>query len=314
MGKLQDRIKEAARLWGLPQHLNSKIEFGEKDGMAVQMMEARQGNSAAFRGILRWGTADRDALVRERLKNSEQLKEAKIKPGQVKIENGMAVYTLPFSFSFGIPEARQLVKRMQALVNEIKLAVGEISLGCLNCGTDVSQPVLINGVVGRICAACQEKARVEARRLSEAYDAIPTRWVRAVVVGTILMIVGAVVWDASMIYLKRMYWVLAIGIGIAIGWATTKAAGKGGLGVQVMSGVLTVVSVVGGMLVLFAVAALGQSLDKDTVDSAVFSANFSAILSSAAGDLAFAGIGSLIGAVAAARRAGRPSFEVAVEK
>lgn len=314
MGKLQDRIKQAARSWGLPQRVNSKIEFGEKDGVAVQMMEGRDGNSSAFVGILRWDKADRDGLVRERLKASERLKEAGIKPSQVKIENGMAVYTLPFAFSIGMPDADQLVKRMQALLNEIKTVVGEASRGCLVCGTDVSEPALINNVVGRICPGCQEKARVEAKQLSEAYDAIPTRWFRAVLVGTVLMIVGAVVWDASIIYLERMYWILAIGIGIAIGWATTKAAGKGGLGVQVLSGTLTVLAVVGGMLVLFAVAALGQALENTASGSVSLFPIFTSILSEAAGDLAFAGIGSLIGAVSAAQRAGKPKFDVAVEK
>ncbi len=313
MGKLRDRIQEAARLWGMPQHMNSKIEFGEKDGMAVQMMEGREGNSAAFIGVLRWGNADRDALVRERLKNSEQLKEAKVKAGQVKIENGMAVYTLPFAFSLGIPDAGQLVKRMQVLVNEIKSVVGEISRACVSCGTEVREPVLINGVVGRICSGCQEKVRMEAEKLSEAYDAIPTRWIRAVVVGTVLMIVGAALWDASIVYLERMFWILAVGIGIAIGWGTTKAAGKGGLGVQILSGGLTVLSVVGGMLVFFAVIAMGQTLGQDA-GAVSFSANFSAILSTAVGDLAFAGIGSLIGAVSAAQKAGKPKFDVAVEK
>lgn len=314
MGKLQNRIQEAARSWGLPQHVNSKIEFGEKDGVAVQMMEGRDGNSAAFIGILRWDKADRDALVRERLKDSEKMKEAGIKPKQVKIADGMAVYTLPFAFGLGIPDAGRLVKRMQTLVNEIKSAVGEIPHVCRSCGTSVSEPVLINGLVGRICAGCQEKARVEAKKLSEAYDAIPTRWFRAVLVGTILMIVGAVLWDASIIYLKRMYWILAIGIGIAIGWATTKAAGKGSLGVQVLSGVLTVLSVVGGMLVLLAMAAIGQALEKSSSEPVALFGTFPAILMKSAGDLAFAGIGSLIGAVSAARRAGKPKFEVAVEK
>jgi hypothetical protein len=77
---------------------------------------------------------------------------------------------------------------------------------------------------------------------AEAYEALPTRWGRAILVGGVLALVGAVLWDAVSCFGRNaLFWLLAIAIGGVIGWGTTKAAGKGGRGVQFLAGAFTLV-------------------------------------------------------------------------
>lgn len=339
MGELQDRIKEAGRLLGLPPHVNDQSVFGAKGSLGIQMLARQEGNSEAFVGIVRrdipskvvksfsdilrrdafvgivrWDIPNKDPLVKERLKGSTALREAKIKPGQIEVAAGAAVYTSAFTFSLGMPSASQMAQRMQALINEINASVGAISPSCRTCGANNTEPVLLNGIVDRVCAGCIQKAKAEAQDLAAIYKALPIRWIRALAVGTVLAVLGAVVWDAVIIFTDRMYWILAAGIGAVIGWATTKAAGKGSVSIQVMCGLLTFLSIAGGMAILLAAAVLGQSMENDSFNSALFKANFLASLAESTGDLIFAIGGGLIGAAVAAQRAGKPSFEVSVEK
>ena len=106
---------------------------------------------------------------------------------------------------------------------------------------------------------------------------------------------------------------LAIGIGVVIGWATTKAAGKGHVSVQVISGLFTVLAVVGGMTVLYALAAADQSMQNNAINTSMFTQIFFDSLKGSIENIAFATGGGLIGAAVAAQRAGRPSFKVSVE-
>ncbi len=55
-----------------------------------------------------------------------------------------------------------------------------------------------------------------------------------VIVGLALAVVGAIGWAAVLILAQRMFWILAIVIGLMIGYGTTKAAGEGGAQLQIL--------------------------------------------------------------------------------
>lgn len=314
MGKLEDRVVEAGQLLGLPPHMNTRTAFGVKDSFPMQMSIEKKGDTRVFQTIVRWDAPTKDALVVERLKASAALKDAKVKASDVKVENGLLVYALGFSFSWGAATAESLVQRARALLDEVKAAVGSAAAACRTCGQGTPDVSLVNGVVDRICAGCLQKAQVEAQALMEAYDALPTRWVRAIVTGAVLAVVGAVIWDAVLFWTNRMFWLLAIAIGGVIGWGTTKAAGKGGRGVQFLAGAFTLLSVVGAMLALYAVGAMGSSFEEGQWNAALFTQNFLNVIRQTWGDLLFTAAGALIGAWVAAGAAGKPTFQVTVEK
>lgn len=314
MGKLQKNIKKAGLLWELPANNKDNTVFGEKGGVGVQMLAGKnKNNNETFIGVVKWGNQDKDDTVRRYLSESSTLLRTGIKMKEIEVKDGAVVYTKPITVSFSPPSSKQMVQRMQTLVDEVTSAVGTIAPDCRTCGAKNTEPVLINGIVDRICSACIEKVRIEAQNLAAAYEAIPVRWIRALATASILALIGAIVWDAVIIFTHTMFWLLAIGIGVVIGWATTKAAGKGDLSIQVVSGFFTVLSVVGGMTVLYVLAALGQAMENNSFNASLFQEIFFGSLKESIGDIVFATAGGLIGAAVAAQRAGRPSFDISVE-
>lgn len=314
MGKLEDRVVEAGQFLGFPPRLNSRSVFGVKDTFPVQMMVTKKGDARVFYALVRWDVPAKDLLVLERVKNSAALKDAQVKASDVKVANGLLEYTLGSAFSWGVPTTESLVQRVRALLDEVKAAVGAAAVACRVCDQGTPEVALVNGVVDRICAGCLQKADTEARALQEAYDALPTRWGRAILVGGVLALAGAVLWDAILFWTQRMFWLLAIAIGGVIGWGTTKAAGKGGRGVQFLAGAFTLVSVVGAMVALYAFVAVGSSFENGQWNAALFWGQLRGAMVQAWGDLAFTAAGALIGAWVAAGAAGKPTFQVTVEK
>jgi hypothetical protein len=314
MGKLEDRVLEAGQLLGFPPRLNSPIVFGVKDSFPVQMMIAKKGDSRAFYVLIRWDAPAKDTLALERIKSSMALKDAKVKASDVNIAAGVLEYTQGLAFSWRSLTAEAIVQKVRALLDEVKAAVGSASVACRTCGQGSPEVSLVNGVVDRICAGCLQKAQADAQALAEAYEALPTRWGRAILVGGVLALVGAVLWDAVLFWTQRMYWLLAIAIGGVIGWGTTKAAGKGGRGIQFLAGAFTLVSVVGAMVALHAIGAFASAFEGGQWNVALFWRGLLSGMAQGWGDLAFTAAGALIGAWVAAGAAGKPTFQVTVEK
>ncbi|MGD8451467.1 MAG: hypothetical protein PVJ57_06580 [Phycisphaerae bacterium] len=147
-----------------------------------------------------------------------------------------------------------------------------------------------------------------------AYDARPTRVTLAIVAAAVTGLVGAAIWAFVAIKFEMMFWLLAIGIGVAIGVATAKAAGKGGWLVQFISIVATVVSVVAGNVMVYAYGWSQASAEEGIpVDWPMFVRYIPEMLVEGGSDTLFALGGGLIGAFYAARLAGREKLEVHVE-
>ncbi|MGR9043681.1 MAG: hypothetical protein ACU83N_00200 [Gammaproteobacteria bacterium] len=313
MKKIQDCIVEVGRLWGLPIHKNKQTVFGAKEGLAVQLFT---GEGGALVGIVRWDNPERDSMVQDHLMKSSALRLEQVNLEHIQVANGMAVYTIKrHIFGLGMLSTDKIVRQMQALVGEIKAVVGQVSQVCRFCGAGAAfEPVLVNGIVDRFCDDCLAKIQLQAKEQSCAYEALSIHWVRALTVGTILMFTGAILWTAVTMYTETMYWALAIGIGVVIGWATTKSAGKGDIGVQLACGIFTLLSVVGGTMILLALAALGTSIENDVLNTSLFVQNFLRFLMESVGDIAFAISGAVLGAVISAQRAGKPKFDVSVDR
>jgi carbon starvation protein CstA len=103
-------------------------------------------------------------------------------------------------------------------------------------------------MVDRVCQACTDDIKKKSDEAQAAYDAIPVRMSYALITAAVLAVVGAAIWAASIIATQTMYWMIAILIGAGIGWATTKAAGKGARSVQVIVFTATVLSILVGMI------------------------------------------------------------------
>ena len=217
---------------------------------------------------------------------------------------------------FQRPGADAVAGELEALIRGVSLASPVAPARCRLCGSDSgADPVLVNDVVDRVCPSCAERLQHEARQASVRYDEAPMNLALAVAAAAVLEVAGAAAWAAIAIATNRVFWLVAVGIGLAIGWTTTRAAGKGGRVVQILGAGATVVSVLMGELFLVAYHVQQQARrGGQQVDWAAFAADIPNIFWLLGTQTLFALGGGLIGAWYAARLAARPTMDVRVEK
>jgi hypothetical protein len=244
-------IDEAGVSLGLSFRPNAETVMGMKEGYPAQVLIRRKGNNLVLSGVVRYDDKSMDKVLKDSLAGMPELAHAGIKTKALEIGGGM----LMLNFTKGIrgfPKVDEFSRKMEVLVQALKSMVPSPGLKCRVCGqAAVDQPVLINGLVDRACAGCIEKLDAETRDLQAAYDSLPMNIPLAILAGAVLAIVGAAVYGGIMIATNRMFWILAIGIGILIGKGAGKAAGRLGLEIQAISGLFTIASVLLG-LVFFA--------------------------------------------------------------
>lgn len=119
---------------------------------------------------------------------------------------------------------------------------------CDLCDASVERPLLLNGVVTRICDGCLQRLDedVQAARLAAQH---PTAdWGAVAVRGTVAFLGGAAVWGGVVVATSMMVELLAAAIGVVIGVVTRHAAGFGSTGITAFGAGLTVLAILTGQL------------------------------------------------------------------
>ncbi len=302
-------------LLGIPSRPGDATIFGYKDGFPFQLSVVTEGKTTKLVTIFRYDDPSKDATLMDFIEKSPEIKQGGIKKRQINIKNGILTFSLSRGI-FGFPKSKLVLDRVNALGAFLKSICPSPGTLCRMCArASAGDLLLLNGLVDRVCAGCLEKLHAEAREQEQAYEQLKMNLPLAVVVGVVLTIVGAVGWAAVLVLSQRMYWALAIGIGLMIGYGTTKAAGKGGVQLQVLIFVLTVVSVLMG-LVFYSGYSLWQhaSASGRVVDWFEFIKLIPAILIEGKEDTLFSLAGGLIGAYYASRIARKPKHQVTVKR
>jgi hypothetical protein len=315
MASMADTVEQAGRRLGLQVRPGRKTAFGAKDGYLVQLVRGQDGSRQFVTEIIRHGDTRPLGIVRQAIQASPELAAGGIKPKKLDVSAGMVVYkhTRPMFRGLG-PEA--VAREADALLRAVKRACPVMPEACRLCGSaSGSEPILLNEVVDRVCPACLERLQHEVKRAREQYESRHFNLPLAVLTAAALALVGALVWAGLAVATRRVFWAVAIGSGILIGWGTTKAAGKGGPATQSLVALFTVASVLLGQL--FTLAYHVDRIAKARGGAVIWTAFAAAIprlLWNMGGDTLFALGGGLLGAYYAARRAGRPSLDVKVER
>jgi hypothetical protein len=315
MASLADTVAQVGSRLGLKSVPDRKLAYGIRDCYLVEVACGRDGNTECVVEIIRHSDAARDPAVRDAIGRSAEVAAKGVKPKRVKVEDGMVVHRHPVIF-FQRPGADAVAAEVDALLHAVQTASPPAPARCRVCGSDSgAEPVLLNGVVDRVCPACTERLQHEVRQAMERYDAAPLNLPLAVLTAAVLAGLGAVVWAGLAVATHRVFWFVAIGAGLLIGWGTTMAAGKRARPVQVTAAVFTLVSVLLGELLL-----VGYHLQQQAqrsgqqVDWAAFATAAPNILWRLGGETAFAVGGGLLGAWYATRMAARPKLEARVER
>ncbi|MBI2263921.1 MAG: B-box zinc finger protein [Armatimonadetes bacterium] len=120
---------------------------------------------------------------------------------------------------------------------------------CKECGKPICEECAVKLSDNPYCPLCVEKAKVT---VTQAVDAMAgnVNWGRAALFGAIVAGIGAALW-----YAVGVWFNLQIGlVAIAIGWGVANAVilgsgGKRGIGLQILSLLLTAAGIFGGLIV-----------------------------------------------------------------
>ncbi|MBN2360979.1 MAG: hypothetical protein JXR83_16100 [Deltaproteobacteria bacterium] len=313
MPQIVTRVAANMGLEGDPRH---NALFCMKDGFPIQLCETSHNNTRQLVGIIRFDDASQSDAVVQALHNPA-VEQSGLKHRAIKVEDGMITLRWTGGIA-GYGKPQKVAGQFSSVLNTVKSVVKEPGLVCRRCGsTELDRPLLVNGVVDRLCPACVDQLALETAAVEQAYDAIPVRVPHLLLAAGATALLGAGLWAGITTATNSMFWLVAIGIGAAIGWATAKAAGKGGLAIQAVTVVATVASVLIGQCGFVGLAvyqyAVGQGADPDLLQVALAIPGVM-FDPEAIGDLLFALGGGLVGAVYAAARAGKPRLGVSVER
>ena len=312
MASLAGKVAEAGARFGLSSTRAGGLVFGLKDGYPVQLAARRAGNHEAVVEIIRYDDPARDEVVLKAIYGSG---DGPFKAKQLKVGEGLVVYEHPRPM-FRSLSADAVTSEFEALLRAVKDAAPAPPAGCRQCrSSNGAEPILLNGVVDRVCPSCIERLQQEAKLNAARYESLPMNMPLAVMVAAILAVVSAGVWAAIAVVTNRIFWGLAIGIGVVIGWGTTRAAGKGGLPVQLTGALFTIVSVLLGQ-VFFMAWLLNQYAESHGthVDWNEFTTEVPELLWESGASTLFALGGGLLGAWYAIGKASKPNLAVSVER
>lgn len=313
MASLKATIAAAGTRLGLKPVNAGRSWIGVLDGFPVQLTFEHVGRSERIVEVVRVGDAGRNVEIRDAILMSEG--PVPFRANRLTVGNGLVVHQHARKM-FRSASADKVVAEIQALVQGAKRAVPLPASACRTCASATAiEPMLVDGIVDRLCASCVQRLQHQAKVASDRYDTLPLNLSLAVPAAAVLALVSAVAWAALAVATNRMFWIAAVGIGALIGWGTTRAAGKGGLAVQILSAVFTVVAVLLGQILFVAWLVNRHARSEGMeIDWKAFAAGVPSILAEGGSDTVFAVIASLVGAFYAIKRAGKPRLEVTVEQ
>lgn len=308
-------VREAGESLGLSFHPDQGTAIGMKEGYPVQVVVRTKGNNTILSGIVRYDDASKDSAVKETLPGMPEAVQAGIKAKAIEVADGMVIFNNVRGIT-GFPKVEKFVGNMEALIRSLKSIASPPGLTCRICArASVDQPLLANGVVDRMCPTCIEQIQREAGEQEALYETLPMHIPRAVLVAVITMAIGALAYGGIIILTGRMLWIVAIGIGIGIGFCTGKAAGRVGLPIQALSALATVVSVLLGLVFTAGYYTHQHALKVGvTIDWSVFAASVPQILVEIGGDTVFSLAGGLIGAYFSTRFTRKPDMKIKIER
>jgi len=305
------QIAEASTTLGLTRQSASGTMYGELDGFPAQLCAVRKNNAVQIVALLRFNADGRAEDVQRALAESPELAAAGVEKKHVTSDADSVALTFAPRVFRGLPGADVIVSRVRAALDVLKRAVPGNRRACRQCGAVTAEPALVRGAVDYLCSGCGERLEQEGLEVQKAYAAKPLNLPLGLAASLLAGALGAATYGGVMVATEKMYWMLAILTGVIVGWAAVKGSGKGGMVVQAMAGVVTVVSVLAGLLVFIGYIVNKQAVaEGNTVDWLAFARASPRILFASGSDALFSLGGGLLGAYYAIRKASPPDFKV----
>lgn len=218
--------------------------FGMHKGYLLSMGKATADNASFYYILLRYSSRVSKEIIEKAVKENNELKKEKVEV----LEDGLFLRKF-YTLKQPSPETiRVILETLLKFLEPYNLKFEEPI--CEVCNNNpVKEIVLVNDTMPALyCLKCIEKIKMEEEDIEREYDRMPVNYHNAAVFGTLAAIIGAGVWAVVAFLTKRIFGLLALGIGFIVSFAVGKGAGKTDRTVQAFGIVLTMISVFLGEL------------------------------------------------------------------
>jgi hypothetical protein len=141
----------------------------------------------------------------------------------------------------------QVVRSLVTLASSNAQPVGDY---CEACDARAGDLYLVNGIdLRRLCASDRQRAEAADNDAIEAYRALKSRPLVGLLFGAVAAIAAALVWAGIALAIHRVFAYVAVAIGLGIGFAIFRGAGKIDLFGRAATVVLTIASVILGQFI-----------------------------------------------------------------
>jgi hypothetical protein len=255
--------------------LNSLVATGPfRGGCAVGAIDgyplvAGVGKRANANGVLVYVRWKKDSLtitpeqLKERLGTSpdilaamekKSLSSAQLKSVLTVEADGVALF---WTYAMRPPSVERVGRVVRSLVQIASSSAQPVGDYCEACDARAGDLYLVNGIdLRRLCTSDRQRAEAADNALVEAYRALKSRPLVGLLFGTVAAIAAALVWAGIALAIHRVFAYVAVAIGLAIGFAIFRGAGKIDLFGRAATVVLTIAAVILGqfLFVLVTVA------------------------------------------------------------
>lgn len=228
-----------AALLGLPYYPNRRGPFGKEgiivgdlEGQLITVGPASVGRSDAV-GILVQSPPITDAAgLRATLETDPAVLQAlgKEKQGRANLRSMLHVgherVALVWPIGLRPPSAEKIAALARSVATGVTQTVGELGRSCHRCGRSDASIMLVNDIPLHLCDGCAETLRFAGNEAARAYAQKSPNLLLGLLFGIGAGLASAVAWAIVALLSQRIFLILAIGIGLFVGWAIHRGMGK----------------------------------------------------------------------------------------
>ncbi len=266
--------QEVATLLNLPYYPHYRGPFGQKgfitgdlEGQLVSVGPATVQRSAAVGILVHSPPITNAAELRAALETDLEVcqallgKEArKAKMGSM-LSIGREGVALVWPIGLRPPSAEKIATLARAVAAAVTRTVGELGQSCQRCGRSDAPIMLVNNTPLHLCNGCAETLRFAGSEAARAYAQKSPNLLLGLAFGIGAGIVGAVAWALVALLTERIFMILAVALGLFVGWAIHRGMGKFTWVGQVAAVLITLGSVLAGELLYIALLLVQDGID-----------------------------------------------------
>jgi len=158
--------------------------------------------------------------------------------------------SLFWTYSMRQPSVERIGQMVRSLVALAKTNAQPVGDYCETCDTRDGDLYLVDGIdVRRLCTSDRQRAEAADTAVVDAYRALESRPLVGLLFGTVAAIAAALVWAGVALVIHRVFAYVALAIGLGIGFAIFRGAGKIDLFGRAATVALTIAAVILGQFI-----------------------------------------------------------------